>query len=91
MEHFRLTASAWPDFRAEGREVLDDGPLTVREPGEALAAHRGYRHLGPVCDEGAVTAYLRTHGPATFDHVDYWLGNGQRGTPTARRLDRRVG
>ncbi len=24
----------------------------------------------------AVTAYLRTYGPATFDHVVYWLGSG---------------
>ena len=24
----------------------------------------------------AITAYLRTYGPATFDHVHYWLGNG---------------
>jgi hypothetical protein len=24
----------------------------------------------------AITAYLRTYGPATFDHVHYWLGSG---------------
>ena len=24
----------------------------------------------------AVTAYVRTYGPATFDHVHYWLGDG---------------
>jgi hypothetical protein len=24
----------------------------------------------------AVTAYLRSYGPATFDHVHYWLGDG---------------
>ena len=24
----------------------------------------------------AITAYLRTYGPATLDHVQYWLGNG---------------
>ena len=24
----------------------------------------------------AVTAYLRTYGPATFNHVHYWLGDG---------------
>ena len=24
----------------------------------------------------AITAYLRTYGPATADHVHYWLGNG---------------
>ena len=24
----------------------------------------------------AITAYLRTYGPATFEHIHYWLGNG---------------
>ncbi|MGH3333517.1 MAG: DNA glycosylase AlkZ-like family protein, partial [Nocardioidaceae bacterium] len=24
----------------------------------------------------AITAYLRIYGPATFDHIHYWLGNG---------------
>jgi hypothetical protein len=24
----------------------------------------------------AITAYLRTYGPATFDHIHYWLGHG---------------
>jgi hypothetical protein len=24
----------------------------------------------------AITAYLRTYGPATFDHIGHWLGNG---------------
>ena len=24
----------------------------------------------------AITAYLRSYGPATFDHVHYWLGDG---------------
>jgi hypothetical protein len=24
----------------------------------------------------AITAYLRTYGPATFDHIHYWLGSG---------------
>lgn len=24
----------------------------------------------------AVTGYLRTYGPATVDHIHYWLGNG---------------
>ena len=24
----------------------------------------------------AITAYLRTYGPATLDHIHYWLGNG---------------
>jgi hypothetical protein len=34
----------------------------------------------------AVTAYLRTYGPATTDHLHYWLGNGL--SAGRRRLDR---
>jgi hypothetical protein len=34
----------------------------------------------------AITAYLRTYGPATLDHVHYWLGNGL--SAGRRRLDR---
>lgn len=34
----------------------------------------------------AITAYLRTYGPATPDHIHYWLGNGL--SAGRRRLDR---
>ena len=34
----------------------------------------------------AVVAYLRTYGPATTDHLHYWLGNGL--SAGRRRLDR---
>ncbi len=123
VEHYRLTPSDWPDFRAAVRDALSDGPLTVAELGEVLTRSRVYRHLKPVFDEGAGTlikpltgqgdmslgppregqhtvmrldsnprwrgipnvddagprailAYLRTYGPATLNHVHYWLGNG---------------
>ena len=123
VEHYRLTPSAWTDFRATVREALDDGPLTVPELGEVLARRRAYRHLKPMFDEGAgtlvkpltwqgdmsfgpprdgqhtfqrldrnprwtgvpeledagpraITAYLRTYGPATPEHLHYWLGDG---------------
>jgi hypothetical protein len=123
VEYYRLTPSDWPDFRAAVREALSDGPLTIPELGDVLAAYRAYRHLKPAFDEGAgtlikpltwqgdmsfgpprdgqhtfqrldlnpswtgvpdlddagpraITAYLRTYGPATFDHIHYWLGNG---------------
>jgi hypothetical protein len=33
----------------------------------------------------AITAYLRTYGPATSDHIHYWLGNGL--SAGRRRLD----
>ncbi len=121
-EHYRLTASDWPDFRAAVRDALSGGPLTVVELGDVLTKRRVYRHLKPVFDEGAgtlikpltwqgdisfgpprdgqhtfqrldsnprwhgiptlddagpraIVAYLRTYGPATLDHVHYWLGN----------------
>jgi hypothetical protein len=123
VEYYRLSPSAWPDFRATVREALDDGPLTVPELGEVLVRRRAYRHLRPVFDEGAgtlvkpltwqgdmslgpprdgqhtfqrldrnprwtgvpdledagpraITAYLRTYGPATPEHLHYWLGDG---------------
>jgi hypothetical protein len=123
VEHYRLTASEWPDFRAAVRDALSDGPLTIAELGDVLTRHRAYRHLKPVFDQGAgtlvkpltwqgdmsfgplrdgqhtfqrldtnprwggipdlddagpraIVAYLRTYGPATLDHVHYWLGDG---------------
>jgi hypothetical protein len=123
VEHYRLSPSDWPDFRAAVRAALIDGPLTLVELGRALTRHRAYRHLKPVFDEGAgtlikpltwqgdmsfgptrdglhtfqrldnnprwrgildlddagpraITAYLRTYGPATLDHLHYWLGEG---------------
>lgn len=123
VEHYRLTADDWPDFRATVREALRDGPLTVAELGEALTEHRAYRHLAPVFAEGvgtlmkpltwqgdmsfgpprdgaatfqrlddnprwagipdlddaghrAILAYLASYGPATTDHLRYWLGDG---------------
>jgi hypothetical protein len=123
VEHYRLTPSDWPDFRAAVRAALSDGPVTVVELGRALTRQRAYRHLKPVFDEGAgtlikpltwqgdmslgpprdgrhtfhrldsnprwrgipdlddagpkaITAYFRTYGPATLDHLHYWLGNG---------------
>ncbi|EAP99108.1 hypothetical protein JNB_03030 [Janibacter sp. HTCC2649] len=55
VEHYQLTPSDWPDFRAAVREALADGPLTVAELGEAVAKHRAYQHLRPVFDDGAGT------------------------------------
>src|SRR3954453_12610623 len=55
VEHYRLTPATWPDSRPTVREALGHGPLTITEPGEALAAPRAYRHLKPVFDEGAGT------------------------------------
>jgi hypothetical protein len=37
-----------------------------------------WRGIPALDDAGprAITDYLRTYGPATFDHIHYWLGNG---------------
>lgn len=37
-----------------------------------------WRGIPPLEEAGprAITAYLRTYGPATVDHVHYWLGSG---------------
>jgi len=37
----------------------------------------------------AITMYLRTYGPATFDHIHYWLGSGL--SAGRKRLDRWLG
>jgi hypothetical protein len=123
VEHYRLSPSDWPEFRAAVRAALSDGPLTLVELGEAVTRYRAYRHLKPVFDEGAgtlikpltwqgdmsfgpprngrptfqrldsnprwrgipdiddagpraTTAYFGTYGPATLDHLHYWLGQG---------------
>lgn len=123
VEYYRLSPTDWPDFRAAVRDALSGGPLTLAELGAAVTAHRAYRHLRPVFDDGAgtlvkpltwqgdmgfgpprdgrhtfqllttsprwagipdlddagpraVVAYLRTYGPATPDHLRYWLVQG---------------
>src|SRR4029079_19784544 len=53
VDHYRLTPSDWPDFRAAVRAALSDGPLTVVELGQALSRHRAFGHLKPFFDEGA--------------------------------------
>lgn len=45
---------------------------------QRLDSNARWRGIPDLDDAGprAITAYLRTYGPATFDHVHYWLGNG---------------
>ncbi len=123
VEHYGLTAEAWPHFRAAVRDALGDAPLTVTELGEALTVQQAYWHLRPVFEAGAgtlikplswlgdislgprrdgrltlqrldgnpawrgipdldeagpraVSSYLSAYGPATVDHLHYWLGEG---------------
>jgi len=51
-----------------------DGQLTFQR----LDTNPRWRGIPELDDAGprAVTAYLRTYGPATLDHVHYWLGSG---------------
>lgn len=123
VEHYGLTADAWPDFRAAVRDAVGNTSITITQLGEVLVAQPAYRHLRPVFEAGAVTlikpltwqgdvslgprrdgtltlrrldgnpawkgvpdldeagpraitAYLRAYGPATVDHLHYWLGEG---------------
>jgi hypothetical protein len=82
VEHYRLTPSDWPDFRAAVRAALSDGPLTVVELGQALARHRVYRHLQPVFNDGAGTLIkpLSWQGDVSF-------GPPRDGRRTLQRLD----
>jgi hypothetical protein len=60
-----------------------DGQHTVQR----LDSNPRWRGI-PDADEAgprAITAYLRVYGPATVDHVHYWLGNGL--SAGRRRLD----
>ncbi len=82
VEHYRLTPSDWPDFRAAVREALSDGPLTVAELGDVLTRRRAYRHLKPVFDEGAGTLVK----PLTWQG-DMSFGPPRDGQHTFQRLD----
>ena len=82
VEHYRLSPSDWPDFRAAVRAALSDGPLTVAELGRAVTRRRAYRHLKPVFDEGAGTLVK----PLTWQG-DASLGPPRDGQFTLQRLD----
>jgi hypothetical protein len=45
---------------------------------QRLDSNPRWRGIPNLDDAGprAITAYLRTYGPATLDHLHYWLGNG---------------
>lgn len=82
VEHYRLTPEDWPGFRAAVREALRGGPLTVGELGEAVCAHRAYRHLRPIFEEGAGTLLK----PLTWQG-DLSLGPRRDGRPTLQSLE----
>ncbi len=82
VDHYRLTASDWPDFRAAVRAALSEGPLTVVELGRAVTKHRAYQHLKPVFDEGAWTLIK-----ALTWQGDMSIGSPREGLHTFQRLD----
>ena len=82
VDHYRLTPSDWPDFRAAVRAALGGGPLTVGELGEALSRNRRFRHLKPVFDEGAGTLIK----PLSWQG-DLSLGTPRDGRPTFQLLE----
>ncbi|MGH3508544.1 MAG: winged helix DNA-binding domain-containing protein [Nocardioidaceae bacterium] len=45
---------------------------------QRLDSNPRWRGIPDLDDAGprAITAYFRTYGPATLDHIHYWLGNG---------------
>ena len=51
-----------------------DGQRTFQR----LDSNPRWRGIPDLDDAGprAITAYFRTYGPATLDHIHYWLGNG---------------
>jgi len=55
---------------------------------QRLDANPHWRGIPDLEDAGprAITAYLRSYGPATLDHVHYWLGDGL--SAGRKRLDR---
>jgi hypothetical protein len=54
---------------------------------QRLDSNPRWRGIPDLAEAGprAVTAYLRTYGPATLDHVRYWLGEGL--SAARRRLE----
>jgi hypothetical protein len=53
-------------------------PRDGRPTFQRLDLNRSWRGVPDLDEAGprAITAYLRTYGPATFGHLHYWLGNG---------------
>lgn len=82
VEFYELAPEDWPAFRATVREALTDGPLTIHELGAAVTAHRRYRNLRSVFDEGAGTLVK----PLTWQG-DMGFGPPRDGQHTFQRLD----
>jgi hypothetical protein len=63
-------------------------PRDGRATFQRLDTNPRWKGIPALDDAGpaAITAYLRTYGPATADHVHYWLGNGL--SAGRNRLDR---
>lgn len=74
-----LAGNPWSVMKALAwRGVLCIGPLRGRQTLERLDANPRWAGLPELDDAGmrAVETYLRAYGPATPDHLHYWLGQG---------------
>ena len=82
VDHYGLTADAWPGFRAAVRDALGDASLTAAELGAVLTVQPAYRHLRPVFEAGAVTLIK----PLSWQG-DVSIGPRRDGQLTLQRLD----
>ena len=82
MEHYRLTAEDWPDFRAAVRAALAAEPLTLARARRRARAPPRYRHLKPILDADgwSLVKALTWQG-------DMSLAPSRDGKPTFQRLD----
>src|SRR6185437_6614684 len=83
--YYDLTPADWPALREAVRDALAwQGDMSFGAPRDGHATFQALdgnpRWAGiPDLDEAgalAVEAYFRTYGPATPEHVRYWLGEG---------------
>lgn len=75
-----LAGNPWSVMKALGwHGVLSFGPPRGRQPTlQRLDGNPRWAGVPPLDDAGAraVETYLRAYGPATLDHLDYWLAKG---------------
>ena len=74
-----LVDNPWSVMKALAwRGVLCFGPLRGRQTFERLDANPRWAGVPDLDDAGprAIETYLRSYGPATLDHLDYWLAKG---------------
>jgi hypothetical protein len=74
-----LAGNPWSVMKALAwHGVLSFGPLRGRQTFQRLDGNPRWAGVPELDDAGlrAVETYLRAYGPATLDHLDYWLAKG---------------